>query len=221
MARRYGIETADITLYPLGGVARLTDRSEGGGLGAGPPEQELWIALAGPAVNVVIAFAMGLVQLVVPFDPHTFAGEMAGFVLFGNIALVMFNMLPFFPMDGGRVFRAWLAMQIGQLRATEAATTLGFFMALGLAVLGACSGNLMLVLISGVIYLLGRQELAVLRVRQGQEQAAMAAHQVRTLAVDASARPPSADFSGFTFDQRHRMWVYWQGGRPIQGYALE
>lgn len=136
-ARPFGIKTRDITLLPIGGLARL-DRMPR------DPKQELWIAIAGPLVNVVIAaglwgvlFALNRVQPVVPESLVT--GTTAGFVsnlMWLNIAMVLFNLLPAFPMDGGRVLRASLGLVTDYSRATDIAAATGQGMAMLFAVAG-------------------------------------------------------------------------------------
>src|SRR5215510_1376726 len=121
MARKFGIATRDITLYPIGGVARLERLPD-------KPSEELWIALAGPAVNVAIAaLLLPLVMAGHFLTPLLPLGEVGSFadtvwsmgvsflfyLMVANVVLVLFNMLPTFPMDGGRVLRALLAMRMG------------------------------------------------------------------------------------------------------------
>jgi len=117
MARRYGIGTADITLYLFGGVARL-DRMP---RTAGP---ELLIALAGPAVNFAIVLALTGFTFLADFAGIPYPGFL-GAVSQLNLVLGLFNLLPIFPMDGGRVLRAILSGPLGRVRATEIAATLG------------------------------------------------------------------------------------------------
>lgn len=152
MARRYGIRTPDITLLPIGGLARLERMPE-------KPAQEIAVALAGPAVNIVIwavlMLALGgrgaAMDGVLSTD-----GSLSGFLarLAGvNLFLAVFNMLPAFPMDGGRVLRAALASRMGRVRATEVAAMAGRILAFGMGFLGLMSGNPVLILIAVFIFI--------------------------------------------------------------------
>ena len=143
-ARRFGIGTRDVTLLPIGGVARL-ERNPGN------PRQELWIALAGPAVNLVLA---GLFGIVLALTGGSFFAQLLAI----NLALFAFNMLPAFPMDGGRVLRALLARRMGQRPATEIAVSVGKGMAVLLGVAGLF-WNPMLILIAFFVWTSGNQEL--------------------------------------------------------------
>ena len=133
-ARRYGISTKHITLLPIGGVASLEGMPE-------DPKQEIAVALAGPAVNLVIAAVIWLwltaTNSMLPIEQLSISGE--GFLqklLMINIVLAVFNLLPAFPMDGGRVLRAALAMKMDHNRATQAAARVGQGLALWLGFLG-------------------------------------------------------------------------------------
>src|SRR5437868_13854345 len=118
-AKAYGINTPDITLLPIGGVARLERMPE-------EPKQELIIAIAGPMVNVIIAACLYMViGARGHVDPET--AMRGGDMLIGlfqiNVWLLLFNLLPAFPMDGGRVLRALLASRMTFARATQVAAT--------------------------------------------------------------------------------------------------
>ena len=150
-ARQFGIATPSICLYPIGGVATLERMPRN-------PMQELWIAVAGPLVNVAIASA--LFVLLAPAS-WIFGTQVAGwmsYLMLANMGLVVFNLLPAFPMDGGRVLRSISAMFTSYADATRLAATVGKYMAIGFAVLGVLYGHLMLILIAGFIYLAGSAE---------------------------------------------------------------
>ncbi len=157
-AAAFGIPTHDITLLPIGGLARLARLPE-------KPSQELIIALAGPAVNVVIALAL---LLLIPLQAVAELSQNPGLILGGhlienllvaNVVLVIFNMLPAFPMDGGRVLRSLIAMRTTHLRATEIAARVGRWMALLFIVAGLWWMNLGLCLVGLFVLLAGTGEL--------------------------------------------------------------
>lgn len=159
MARRYGVRTRDITLLPIGGVARLERMPE-------KPSQELAVALAGPAVNVVIVILLAIVLTAVGqplvFNALVFDDSATGpgwlqRLMAVNVLLVAFNMLPAFPMDGGRVLRALLAMRMTYARATRSAATVGKLFAVGFAIIGFYS-NPFLILIAVFVWLGASQE---------------------------------------------------------------
>lgn len=132
-ARHFGVQTRDITLLPIGGVARL-DRIPR------EPMQEFWVALAGPAVNVAIAGLLWLGFSVAGAQPLTHFQELSrlfwGQLMYANMILVAFNLLPAFPMDGGRVLRALLATRLEYARATTIAARIGQVIAILFGLLG-------------------------------------------------------------------------------------
>lgn len=167
-ARHYGIATADITLLPIGGVARLERMPE-------EPAQELFVALAGPLVNVAIIIGLGLMlgapSLRWAFTSrlHDASGELplSLFLLAVNVKLLLFNLIPAFPMDGGRVLRAILNTRLGYARATRVAATIGQIFAVGFALAGlgillpaVVGPNWVLVFIAYFLYTAGAQEAA-------------------------------------------------------------
>ncbi|MGE0449359.1 MAG: site-2 protease family protein [Vicinamibacterales bacterium] len=162
-ARRYGIGTRDITLLPIGGLARLDRMPD-------DPVQELWVALAGPAVNVVIAAVLFLVISVtpspmVPADQLDVSrGPFLERLMIVNVGLVAFNMLPAFPMDGGRVLRALLATRVTYTRATQIAASLGQGMAFLFGFIGL-SGYPMLLFIALFVWLGAAQEASMVQMK--------------------------------------------------------
>lgn len=153
-ARRFGIVSTEVTLLPIGGVANLDHMPE-------KPGQELLVALAGPAVNIVIATVLfialgtfhpeGLTQL---DDPQL---GLVPRLAAANLFLAVFNMIPAFPMDGGRVLRAALAMWLDRAKATRIAASVGQIFAFGLGFLGLF-GNPLLVFIAIFVYMAASSE---------------------------------------------------------------
>lgn len=161
-ARRFGIKTRDITLYPIGGVARLERMPE-------KPIQELWVALAGPAVNLVIAaglFAwLVLTNAFVPLSQLTLtAGSFIERLMLVNLSLVAFNLIPAFPMDGGRVLRALLALKLDYVQATQIAAKIGQGLAFVFGFVGLFS-NPMLILIAFFVWMGAAQEASMVQMK--------------------------------------------------------
>jgi Zn-dependent protease len=161
-ANVFGIHTSDIILLPIGGVARL-DRIPN------EPKQELLIAIAGPLVNVVIAalliLYLGQRAAVSDFDDlNTPRVAMLSKLASVNIGLVLFNLIPAFPMDGGRILRSILAMRMNYLRATEIAASVGQGFAIVLGIIGLFY-NSFLVFIAFFVFMGAQQEAAMARMR--------------------------------------------------------
>jgi Zn-dependent protease/CBS domain-containing protein len=195
VAQRFGYKVRDITLYPIGGVASIE--------GTPRPRHELFIALAGPAVNIVIAAVLyGILALMGTlqglFVPSHLLENPLFFLYAANLMLVAFNMIPAFPMDGGRVLRAILGLRLGTYRATQVAATIGQLVAvlMGLVGLGVIripdfSPNIMLVIIALFVFFGAAQERNLEETREVVEDAPVGAAMVRefqTLAVGDTLR---------------------------------
>lgn len=161
-ARSFGIATPDVTLLPIGGVARLDHIPEN-------PRQELLIAIAGPAVNIVIAFVLLLVfgtdvgseHLVAIDDPKL---SLVDRLIMVNFFIAIFNMVPAFPMDGGRVLRALLSFRLGYVPATRVAAQIGQGFAFALGFIGLFY-NPMLILIALFVYVAAGSEAQITSLR--------------------------------------------------------
>lgn len=158
-AKSYGINTPDITLLPIGGVARLERMPE-------EPRQELIIALAGPLVNVVIALTLFVFVGWRGFSlEHAASGaDLLVQLLAINVILVLFNLLPAFPMDGGRVLRALLATRLSYTRATQIAASIGQACAFIFGFLGLF-GNPLLIFIALFVYMGASQEATLAQLK--------------------------------------------------------
>ena len=156
VARRYGIKTTEIVMYPIGGVSRPERQPK--------PKEELWIALAGPAVNLLIAIALlgvislkqgwvGVEKLQQPTDAN-----LAERIALGNLMLFLFNLLPAYPMDGGRILRSMLAIGRPVEQATRIAAGAGQALAVAMGLAGLLWGNFVLVFVALFVYLGAMQE---------------------------------------------------------------
>jgi Zn-dependent protease len=166
VAQRLGLEVPDITLLPIGGLARLKVLPE-------KPVDEVKIAIAGPLVNIVlapiffaVAFLLGTDQSVNVLERGGTAGQVLFFLGLINVFLAVFNLIPAFPMDGGRVLRGLLATRVGPVRATDIASAVGQFFAFVFFIFGLLSGNLLLALIAVFIFFGASGESQIVRQRE-------------------------------------------------------
>lgn len=162
VARRYGIATRDIMLLPVGGIASMERTPD-------KPSQELAVAVVGPLINLVIA---GLLWAGIEIvggstrlsEVTSVGGAIATQLMWINVGLAVFNLLPAFPMDGGRALRALLAMRLGHERATNIAATLGRLFAVVIGIVGLFVNPLML-LIAIVVWMGATQERALVHLK--------------------------------------------------------
>lgn len=166
VARRFGVPTRDITLLPIGGVARLEYMPD-------RPKQEFWIAVAGPSVTLAIVLVLyaSLRLLSLPVTPTTQVIGGPGFLaqlMWVNVSLLVFNLLPAFPMDGGRLLRAVLALRMNYVRATEIAARIGRTFALVFGIVGLFY-NPFLVMIALFVWLGAAGEAAEVQMRSSLE----------------------------------------------------
>lgn len=160
-AKVFGIRTRDITLYPIGGVALLEKEAR--------PAQELLIAIAGPLVNVIIAL---LIYILVPTDLTAVTDDNITFIqrlFLVNIILVLFNMIPAYPMDGGRVLRSTLGLFFNQGTATIISGRIGQVISIGLCGFAFYMGNPILVFIAVFVFLKARDEIKYWKRRRAAE----------------------------------------------------
>jgi Zn-dependent protease len=160
VARWYGIRTLEIVMYPIGGLSRLESQPKA--------RQELLISTAGPLVNLLIAVILFAVQrnflpietLRIPTDANLMER-----IALGNLLLGLFNLLPAYPMDGGRILRSAIAFWKPEDEATQIAASAGQFLAVAMGLFGLLSGNFLLMFVALFVYLGAQQEGAAARGR--------------------------------------------------------
>jgi Zn-dependent protease len=191
-ARHFGIRTRRITLTPLGGMAQLERMSQ-------KPWEEFCIAVAGPLVNVAIAAVLGPIWL---GGLTTLGGlfpavwEFLGLLLLANVVMIVFNLLPAFPMDGGRVLRAILAGSMGHLNGTRIAVAVGTVVAACIGLAGIfLLGNPWMLFIGLFVIFAGHQELRFLEMEERERLA------------DAEAEAVTVPTRTFVWDPVKHTWV--------------
>ena len=176
-ARHYGVETKDIILSPLGGIARLNKLPE-------KPMQEFFVAAAGPLVNFIIALVLSSYFLI--YNPSDLFDNFSGrnqvfsswvylipMLVVMNVALGVFNLLPAFPLDGGRILRALLAIRLGRVRATRIASFLGQALAIAFCIIGFYNMDIILGFIGIFVFLMASYEYKIVKM-----DSLLAGHQV-------------------------------------------
>jgi Zn-dependent protease len=211
-ARAYGINTRDITLYPIGGVARLERMPE-------QPSAEIVIALAGPAVNVVLAAVFGGLW----FAGQSFLGSPTGWLsdfigrlALANFGLVVFNLIPAFPMDGGRVLRAFLSWFTTRETATNVAAWVGAGFAVLFGIWGIVQLNFLLVFLAVSVFLMGRQEVRAVRWQEEQKRREREWEEEERAWRNGFAGRGEPD--GWVYDADAGEWVEYRDGRPVRRF---
>ena len=186
MARRFGVRTPDVILLPIGGVARLERIPD-------EPRQELLIALAGPAVTLAIAVVLYVVlrlggsaaQVGELTEHQPFLAQLVTI----NVYLLLFNLIPAFPMDGGRVLRAILASRLGMVRGTRIAASLGQSLAVVGGLYGLTRSQPLLVLVAFFVFIGANAEASAVETRaagQGLQVRQMMVTNFRTVPIHAT-----------------------------------
>jgi Zn-dependent protease len=192
-ARLYGIETRDIVLTPIGGIARLEGLPATG-------RAEVAIALAGPIMSLAIAGSALAAQSVLA--PAGLLGWTLGTLASSNAMLGLFNLVPAFPLDGGRVLRGFLHERIGLTRATDVAASVGRFAAIVMGFVGLLSANVSLVLIAMFVWVAsGRERSAIEQNRTAARP--LEAWDARGRAIEAELMP--------AWPRRQPVVVTWRG----------
>ncbi len=226
-ARRFGVWTRDVTLYPFWGVPRLTRISE-------RPWQEIYIAATGPILLAFLGVCVGAVLALggreLTFLPATLAPTTESFLvhLFCAAAfLTGFHLLPFLPLDGGRIVRAYVAIRMTRLSATETCAILSTLGAGLLLIVAIAWLKSPIVGLTGVLLYFGAQEELVtsrfffsLRYEEVDPARKPAMMVPLEQVVTPECRPSEPDYNGFTWNEEARLWIEWLDGQPVGANAL-
>lgn len=207
VAQRYNLRVQDIILTPLGGVARLS-----GGLDN--PRHELRIAVAGPYVSLLLAL-LGFASFfgVLPYNIFLLTLPVLWFA-FMNTMLFLFNLIPNFPMDGGRVLRALLARKRGMLEATRIAAKVGKFFSIAFILFGLTVGRFMLIFIGLFILYAGTAEYRMMQLKTWQEQN-LGLGPGTLLDPEIEVSPPPYEARGIGTEPESPLSDFWLGARDL------
>ena len=226
-ARRFGLGTRDVSLYPFWGVARLTRMSD-------RPWQENYIAATGPVTLALIATAVGgalsLTGKSIAYPHQGVEVSTAGFLVllfWAAVLLAVLHCLPILPLDGGRMLRACLARTTSRLKATEVAAHLSTLGAAVMLIAAITWLQSPLLGVTAVLLYLGAQEdlgttryFAAIRHAPDEVSPAPAAVVPVDQIVTPECRPDEPNFTGFTWNARARLWIEWRDGQPVSANAL-
>ena len=213
-ARYFGVRTPDVVLLPIGGMSRMERIPD-------EPRQELLIAVAGPAVSLVIALALILVLGGLPspleLRPENAGRSMLAQLAWANLMLLAFNLLPAFPMDGGRVLRALLSSRFGHARGTRIAAAIGQALAIILGLTALLAGHVLLALIALFIYFAAGAEAGLSRMHNATSGLAAA----DVMITDYQALPadaPVTDAAEALIRTSQREFPVVDGDGRLRGY---
>ena len=223
VAMRYGYPIDSITLWIFGGIAALSEMPEDW-------RQEFNIAIAGPIVSVLVGIVCyGLFVGVLLFEPFESAPAISfgtlfvlGYLAVLNVVLAVFNMIPAFPMDGGRILRAFLARKRPYARATETAAEVGKFFAVMLGLVGLFSFNIIMMGVAFFVYIAASTEARQVTMKAALEGVTVT--DVMTPAERLQTVPPEmtvAELLRTMFSQRHTGYPVMSNGRPVGIVTLE
>lgn len=210
-ARAFGVSTPDVILLPIGGVARLERIPE-------KPSEEFLIAIAGPLVNVAIALLLVLAGAQLHLERlanlNVTGGGMLSELAAVNLFLAVFNLIPAFPMDGGRMLRAFLASRMGYVRATEIAATIGQWVAFALGFLGLF-GNPLLIFIAIFVYLAASSESHMVAMRAATRGVPVTSAMMSQFATITPAERVDAAVDTLLRTSQGAFPVVDEAGRPL------
>lgn len=192
VAIRKGCQVHEIMLMPIGGVAKMTSLPT-------RPRDEFLVAAAGPATSALLALLCRVLGGFLAAAGAAHAAIVVYILAAVNLALFLFNLLPSFPMDGGRIFRALLSPRLGRLKATELAARIGRIMAVGFGLFGLVRGNLILILIAVFVYNAA-----------GAEYRSMAARHAQRARFDAEQPAEEIYVSPPPYAQPSSVWKTWK-----------
>ncbi|GLR18634.1 site-2 protease family protein [Portibacter lacus] len=223
MAKRFNVKTIDIILSPIGGLARLERLPS-------KPLQEFYIAIAGPMVNIVIAGFIGLIlyfgsmPILIDLDSSVSNfnnwGAYLSIVLYINLMLFLFNLIPAFPMDGGRILRALLSIKLGKKKSTDIASWIGYAIAVGFVILGIVYAYYTLSIIGFFVMFMARGEKISARqedfliTNDSDLEGLMTHHQF-------SPETPMQEIINHYYDERARNFMVFHEDGNLAGIVTE
>lgn len=224
MARKFGVKTHDIVMTPIGGIARLERMPEG-------KLQEFWVAIAGPVVNFIIVLIIwlgfyifsGLTLPIFSSEFWRFENQPPSYfliLLFANGYLGLFNLLPAFPMDGGRILRSLLSVRLSREKATQIAAYVGQALALGIFFLGVYQEHVTLALIGVFIFFAARQENQALQLNAKLQNTTVGGL-ISPIHYQLFQGQSMSDARRTIADSNENAFIVWSGPGQPSGYVMK